>query len=68
MGRSLFHGQNPWFTDQVYAPYGSPLVWHSLAPLQSSSVALLDLVMPTLVAYNVVVMLAFPLAGACAFL
>lgn len=66
--RSLLAGRNPYFTDMVFAPDGSPLVWHSLVPLTASAIALLGKVFGLLLAHNLVVMAAFPLAGLGGFL
>jgi hypothetical protein len=65
--QSLFEMHNPYFCDLIFAPFGSPLVWHSLIPLPSAAIALLSSVVPIHVAYNLVVMAAFPLAGTAAF-
>ncbi len=40
MDQSLFQGRNPFFTDVLFVPVGSPLVFHSFAPLPSAGVAL----------------------------
>ena len=62
--RSLFSFANPYFTDQLFAPYGSPLVWHSVVPLQSSLNAGLTKLVGPVAAYQLTVLMAFPLAGA----
>ena len=62
--QSLFSLSNPYFTDRLFAPYGSPLVWHSVVPLQSSLNAGLTKLFGPIPAYQLTVLLAFPLAGA----
>ena len=66
--QSLFQGRNPYFTDVVFAPFGTPLVWHSLAPLPSALIGLLHQALDVRLAHNLVVMGAFPLAGLGGFL
>jgi len=61
--QSLFSLSNPYFTDRLFAPYGSPLVWHSVVPLQSSLNAGLTKLFGPIPAYQLTVLLAFPLAG-----
>jgi hypothetical protein len=67
LSRSLLHLENPWFTDLLFAPYGTTLVWHSLAVLPSGAIALLARVLPLPLAYNAVVVAALPLAGTASF-
>ena len=61
--QSLFSLSNPYFTDRLFAPYGSPLVWHSVVPLQSTLNAGLTKLFGPIPAYQLTVLLAFPLAG-----
>jgi hypothetical protein len=63
MGASLLHGQNPFFTQFVYAPSGTPLVFHALVPFVSTVAALLQPVLGLPLAFNVVALVALPLAG-----
>ena len=63
IGRSLLQLENPWFTELLFAPEGTPLVWHSLAPVSSALVSLLSRVLPLPLAYNLTVMAALPVAG-----
>jgi hypothetical protein len=67
IGRSLLQGRNPFFCDMLYFPYGVPLVWHSLVPLQSTAICLLTAWLPAHVAYNMLVIAAYPLAGICLY-
>ena len=67
MQQSLLQGGNPFFCEVIYAPYGVPLVWHSLVPLQSLGIALLNVWLPVQVAYNIMVLLALPLAAMCMY-
>jgi hypothetical protein len=67
MDQTLLEGRNPFFTDALFAPIGSPLVFHSYAPLQSASVAVLAGVLPVEVAWNLVMAFALPLAGLSAW-
>jgi len=67
IGQSLLQGKNPFFCDTVYFPYGVPLVWHSLVPLQSTAIRLLSIWLPAHLSYKVVVLAAFPLAGMCLY-
>jgi hypothetical protein len=66
--QSLLQGHNPYFTDMAFAPDGTPLIWHSLAVLPMSVIGLLDRWLPLVIAHNLVVMTAFPLAGLGAYL
>jgi hypothetical protein len=68
LSRSLLRLENPWWTDWLFAPEGTPLIWHSLAIVPSTTIALLARVIPTPLAYNVVVIAALPLAGMAAFM
>ncbi|MAI77346.1 MAG: hypothetical protein CL917_00200 [Deltaproteobacteria bacterium] len=61
--QSLFSLSNPYFTDRLFAPHGSPLVWHSVVPLQSTLNAGLTKLFGPVPAYQLTVLLAFPLAG-----
>jgi len=67
ISRSLLHLENPWWTDLLFAPEGTPLVWHSLAILPSTAIAVLSAWLPALVAYNLVLLAALPIAGLGAF-
>lgn len=67
IGRSLLELRNPWWTDLVFAPEGTPLVFHSLAPVSSAIVALLSRWLPVHQAYNLVVVAALPVAGISAW-
>ncbi len=68
MEHTLFKGRNPFFTDLVFAPIGSPLVFHSFAPLQVVSVTVADWFLPLELAWNLVIMAGLPLAGMGAWL
>lgn len=68
LSRSLLRLENPWFTDLLFAPDGTPLVWHSLAILPSTAVALLSCVVSLTLAYNAVMLVALPIAGVGGFL
>jgi hypothetical protein len=65
--RTLFQGVNPYFSDLIFAPYGTPLVLHFLTPIQSSLIAIVNQFVRIEIAYNVVVLMAFPLAGIGAY-
>ncbi len=67
VGQSLLRLENPWFTELLFAPEGTPLVWHSLAPVTSAAVTMLSWGLPVVVAYNVLVLAALPLAGMSAW-
>jgi hypothetical protein len=67
IGRSLFHGANPYFCDVVFVPYGAPLVFHALAPIQASAMNGLSTVVSSVLAYNVLAFGAFVLAGVGAY-
>jgi len=66
-GTSLCAGRNPFYCDMQFAPTGVPLVLHTLAPIPSLAVYLLSLALPTALAYNLVVITLYPLAGLTAF-
>jgi hypothetical protein len=63
MQQSLLCGRDPYFCHLVFAPEGVPQIWHSLVPLQSTIIALLDHRLPMVLAYDLVAVAAFPLAG-----
>src|SRR5215475_6332714 len=65
--RSLFAGVNPYFCDMLFVPYGTPLVMHTLTPVQTSAIAMLSFILPTALAYNVVVITGFLVAGLGAY-
>lgn len=67
IARAVSSFENPWFTDIVFAPDGTPLVWHSLVPLQSSLIATLTPWVGPGAAWDLVVLLALPLAGSGAW-
>jgi len=67
LSQSLWQLENPWWTDLVFAPEGTHLVWHSLAILPSTAVALLASFLPLSLAYNAVLGAALPIAGFGAF-
>ena len=60
------HGQNPFFCDMQYTPTGTPLVLHTLDPLPFSLVALLTPLVGPILAYNLLVIGLYPLAGMAA--
>jgi len=66
--QSLFQGRSPFVTQMVLAPEGTPLILHSLKHTLSTTMALLDLFLPIELAYNLIVLAAFPLAGVGAYL
>ena len=68
MSQSLFRGENPFFSNMVYAPEGTPLILHTLVPLPAAAIALLGFSMSTELAYNLIVLAAFPLSGMAAYL
>src|SRR5262245_1093003 len=51
----------------LFVPYGTPLVVHFLTPVQTSAIAMLSSILPTALAYNVVVIMGFPVAGLGAY-
>ncbi len=67
VGESLLKGKNPWFCTAQFAPQGVPLVLHTLAPIPSAIIAGLSRGMAPALAYNVVLIGLYPLAGLCAF-
>lgn len=68
MDHSLLHGRNPWFCDTQLLPPGTPLALHTLSELPMTLVALLSRPAGSVLAYNLVLLAAFPLAGVCMFL
>jgi len=62
--RALRSGQSLFFTDLVWFPIGSPLVFHFLVPVESMLVMILKPVMGLVPSYNLMVIAAFPIAGA----
>src|SRR5262245_437582 len=59
-------GKPLFFSDAVFAPVGAPLIPH-LIPIQSTLIALLELIFSDTVAFNIVVFLAIPVAGLGAY-
>ncbi len=65
---SLSHGLNPFFTDLVWAPLGINLAWTAIVPLLAWISIPLQLSVGEPAAYNLIVMMAPPLAAFSAFL
>jgi hypothetical protein len=65
---SLSHGLNPFVTDLVWAPLGINLAWTAIVPLLAWTSIPLQLTVGEPATYNVLVMLALPLAAFSAFL
>jgi hypothetical protein len=65
---SLSHRLNPFFTDLVWAPLGINLAWTAIVPLLAWISIPLQLTVGEPATYNLVVILALPLAGFSAFL
>jgi hypothetical protein len=63
MDRSLLSGRNPYFCDMQFAPHGTPLVLHTLSELPMTAAALLGRGLGMPLGLNLVVLLAYPLAG-----
>ncbi len=59
---------NPYFTDYLFYPYGTPLYLHSLAISNSLLAVPLQLVLGRVGAFNLFALLSFPLAGYGAYL
>lgn len=64
---AVTHGRNPYFCHLQFAPYGVPLVLHTLAPIPSLVIGLLTHGVGLIAAYNTVVLALFVLAGVGAF-
>lgn len=65
MRRAVERGENPFFCGMQFAPYGVPLVLHTLAPVPSLIIGMLSRVVPMAAAYNLVLLGFYPLAGLC---
>jgi hypothetical protein len=65
---ALSHGHSPLFTDRVFAPSGTDLTWSALMPGPSLLAWPLTRTFGTLVSYNVLMLLAAPLAAWAAYL
>jgi hypothetical protein len=65
---SVSHRLNPFFTDLVWAPLGINLAWTAIVPLLAWISIPLQLTVGEPATYNLVVILALPLAGFSAFL
>ncbi len=65
---SLSHGLNPFVTDLVWAPLGINLAWTAIVPLLAWTSIPLQLTLGEPAAYNIIAMLALPLAAFSAFL
>jgi hypothetical protein len=65
---SLSHGLNPFFTDWVWAPLGINLAWTTFVPLPALISIPLQVTVGEPATYNVIILLALPLAAFSAFL
>ena len=65
---SLSHGLNPFFTDLVWAPIGINLAWTAIVPLLAWISIPLQLTVGEPATYNLIAILALPLAAFTAFL
>ncbi len=65
---SLSHRLNPFFTDFAWAPLGVNLAWTAIVPLLSWISIPLQLIVGEPATYNLIVILALPLAAFSAFL
>jgi hypothetical protein len=65
---AIIHGLNPFFTNLIWAPEGLNLAWMPTIPLPSLVLAPVTLTAGPLVAFNVLSLLASPLAAWTAFL
>ena len=65
---SLSHGLNPFFTDLVWTPVGINLAWTALVPLLAWISIPLQLTVGEPATYNLLVLLALPVAAFSAFL
>ncbi len=65
---SLSHGLNPFFTDLVWTPVGINLAWTALVPLLAWIAIPLQLTVGEPATYNLLVLLALPVAALSAFL
>jgi hypothetical protein len=65
---SLSHRLNPFFTDWVWAPLGINLAWTAIVPLLAWISIPLQLTVGEPATYNLIVILALPLAALSAFL
>lgn len=65
---SLSHRLNPFFTDFVWAPLGVNLAWTAIVPLLAWISVPLQLTVGEPATYNLIVILALPLAAFSAFL
>src|SRR6266566_4031347 len=65
---ALEHRVNPFLTDLIWAPPGFNLAWSTFIPLPAWIVMPLGRVFGETAAYNVLCLIALPLAAAAAFL
>jgi hypothetical protein len=65
--RALRSGASVFYTDMVWVPVGSPLVFHTLEPVQSALIIMLKSAVGSATAYNIMLLLAFPIAGTGAY-
>jgi hypothetical protein len=65
---ALIHGQNPFLTKLLWAPDGLNLAWMTALPLPSLLAAPVTWIAGPLAAFNLISLLASPLAGWAAFL
>lgn len=65
--QSICQGSNPYYCDVQFSPFGLPLVWHTLALMPSLVIALLCSITSPILAYNLVVIGLYPVAGLCGF-
>ncbi len=68
MEKSLHDGLPFFYTDYLFYPHGVDLTFHTLSILNSFIGMLLAKVVGYIAAYNILVLLTFPLAGYCMYL
>jgi hypothetical protein len=67
MAQAFWTGSPLFLTDMVWAPLGSPLVFHAFTPVQTGFMAVLTPLAGEIAAYNVMMLAAIPLAGTGAY-
>jgi hypothetical protein len=60
---AMLNGQNPFFTDQIYHPFGTTLAYHTTVPAFSAPGAVFSLIMGVVPAYNLMYLLTLIFTG-----
>jgi len=61
--KAIGEGQDPYFTDYLFYPQGVSLAFHSFSPLNTLGVLVLQPLLGSMAAYNIVVLSAYALSG-----